>query len=71
MRVPASSRTRQVASTVALHCRHHPDEDRTELVRELNAARAEDWARSVAASAPPLNDEQRARIVSILLGGAS
>jgi len=66
--VGASPATRAAASRVALAERHHPNEDHTELVRTLNAARALDWANAVAAAAPPLTDEQRVGIVRIVLG---
>jgi hypothetical protein len=69
MRIERSDRSRRAASLLALNTRHHPSDDRSELVRELNAARAEDWARTVAAAAPPLTDEQRAKIARIILGG--
>jgi hypothetical protein len=66
MRTPSSARTRSVQARYAIESRHHPEQDHTELARELNAARAEDWALSVAAAAPPLNAEQRVRLVRIL-----
>lgn len=57
---------------IAAHHRNRPEEPvPDELLRDLRAARAENWARSVAKSAPPLTAEQRVRIVLIILGGAA
>lgn len=70
-RVPLSPRTRELVARVGATARHQPDADRTELIRELRAARAEDWARDIAASAPPLTNAQRARVAAIILAGKS
>lgn len=53
--------------------RYRPDDDPQviEARRALKAARAEDYVRQLVDSAPPLTDEQRSRLASILQGGAA
>jgi len=56
-----------LSARLGLTHRHHPGADTTDLRRELNFARATDWAQSVAAEAPSLTPTQRARLAVILL----
>ena len=52
---------------LANHHRYKPDQDDTDLRRNYAAARVEDYVRRTVAAAPPLTDEQRARIAAALL----
>jgi hypothetical protein len=58
--------TRVISARLAAVERHHPDADTSELRRQLRAARAEDYIRRLIDSAPPLTDEQRARLATLL-----
>lgn len=49
--------------------RHHP-EKADSLRRDLKASRAEDYIKRLVDSAPPLTDEQRARLALLLQSGA-
>jgi hypothetical protein len=71
MQVKQSSATTVAQGRLAGYTRHHPEdnEGRARLVQRYNFLRAQDWAREVAAQAPPLSDEQRAAIARIVLGG--
>jgi hypothetical protein len=57
----------QLAATT----RHHPHADTTDLRRDLRAARAEDYIRKLVSSAPPLTDEQKARLGALLRNDAA
>lgn len=46
------------------------DPDLTDARRDLRAARLEDYIREVVDQAPPLTAAQRARLASLLTGGA-
>jgi hypothetical protein len=48
--------------------RHHPEQDHTNLRRALKAQRLEDHVRDTLAKAPPLTEDQKARIAA-LFGG--
>jgi hypothetical protein len=63
-------RTR-TATTIAAITRHNGPEDPRlpELQRDLRAAMLEEHIQRVVAEAPPLTDDQRARLAG-LLGGA-
>lgn len=51
---------------LAAHHRHHPDADDTNLRRDLAAARLEHHIRTLVDATPPLTDEQRARLRTLL-----
>jgi hypothetical protein len=53
-------------SEIATTLQHHPHADVTELRRRLKAERLEEQIRSIVDSAPPLSDEQRARLMLLL-----
>jgi hypothetical protein len=53
-------------SEIATTLQHHPLADVTELRRRLKAERLEEHIRSIVDSAPPLSDEQRARLMLLL-----
>jgi hypothetical protein len=53
-------------SEIATTLQHHPHSDVTELRRRPKAARLEERIRSIVDSAPPLSDEQRARLMLLL-----
>lgn len=56
----------QVRSQIAHAKRADPDADVTELRRQLKAEHLADYIRRTVESAPPLTDEQRARLASLL-----
>lgn len=60
--------TRERAKVAALkRHRHDPnDPDVTDAVRDLAAARLEDYVRGVVDTFPPLTDDQRNRIAALL-----
>lgn len=53
-------------SKLAAEVRRNPDADVTELRRQLKAERLEEHIRRVVDDAPPLSDEQRARLAQLL-----
>ena len=53
-------------SEIATTLQHHPHADVTELRRRLKAERLEEYVRGIVDSAPPLSDEQRARLILLL-----
>lgn len=53
-------------SKIALAKRHNPDADVTELQRQLKAERLAEYVERVVSEAPPLTDEQLARVTAIL-----
>ncbi len=57
----------------AINTRHHgPDSPQAvEALRDLRAARAEDYIKSLVDAAPPLTDEQRDRLALLLRGTAA
>lgn len=55
---------------LAVNTRHHPERDHADLKRDLAAAKLADYVARVVAEAPPLTDEQKHRIAS-LLGAAA
>ncbi len=57
-------------SRVALAARSGKPEALTEARRNLNAAHVERAITRALAAAPPLTDEQRARLAALLTGGA-
>jgi hypothetical protein len=59
----------QTRSKIARTVRQNPNADTTELRRQLKAERLEDYVRRTVDSAPPLTEEQRARIAALLRSG--
>jgi hypothetical protein len=59
----------QTRSKIASTVRQNPNADTTELRRQLKAERLEDYVRRTVDSAPPLTEEQRARIAALLRSG--
>lgn len=57
---------RSAASRLAVTQRWHPEQDPGELQRDLRAAQLEEHVRRVVAAAPPLTDEQRSRLSTLL-----
>jgi hypothetical protein len=57
---------RALACTIAATERHHPNADTSELRRDLRAASLAEHIRKVVDSAPPLSDQQRARLAALL-----
>ncbi|UFN46080.1 hypothetical protein [Nocardioides okcheonensis] len=53
-------------SKIAGELRRNPEADVTELRRQLKAERLEEHIKRVVDDAPPLNDEQRARLARLL-----
>lgn len=64
----ASPATRHLVATLAATTRHHPNDDVTDLRRDLAAQQIEDYVRRVVDNAPPLTAEQRDRLALILRG---
>jgi len=66
------SAVHKAASTVGLLTRYKgADHPETQAARvELKAERIADYIEKAVAEAPPLTDEQRARLSSLLWGGA-
>lgn len=56
---------------LAVNTRWHPNADHAELRRELAAAKLAEYVARVVAEAPPLTDEQKTRIASLLGGVAA
>ena len=65
-----SNDVRRNRAKLAANMRHHPNADHTNARRELAASNLEAYVARVVAEAPPLTDEQKHRIAS-LLGAAS
>lgn len=60
------ARSRQLRGKLANASRHRPDEDHTELRRDLKASRLEEYIRRTVDEAPPLTYEQRERLAQLL-----
>nr|WP_242600153.1 hypothetical protein [Dermacoccus nishinomiyaensis] len=56
---------------IAATRRHHPETDLTELKREHAAAKIAAYVEKTVAEAPPLTDEQRDRLATLLRGDAA
>jgi hypothetical protein len=68
--MPAHDPTvRALSSKIAAIERHHPDTDTGDLRRDMRAAKLADHIRRVVDAAPPLTDDQRARIAALLRSG--
>lgn len=61
---PVATARARLAATV----RHRPESDHSELRRDLRAARLEDYIRRTVDAAPPLTDEQRDKLATLLRG---
>jgi hypothetical protein len=59
----------QTRSRIAVEIHKNPHADVTELRRQLKAERLEEHIRNLVDSAPPLTDDQRARLAAILNPG--
>jgi hypothetical protein len=57
---------RAISSRIAAIERHHPNTDTGDLRRDMRAAKLAEHIKKVVASAPPLTDDQRARLSSLL-----
>ena len=58
---------RAISSRIAAIERHHPNTDTGELRRDMRAAKLAEHIRRVVDAAPPLTDDQRARLAVLLL----
>lgn len=63
--------SRKLQATLAARSRFHPEDDHTELRRDLKAANLAEYVRRVVSEAPPLTPEQANRIAVLLRGGAA
>lgn len=65
--------SRKLQASLAARTRFHPEEDHTELRRDLKAAKLEEYVARVVAEAPPLSPEQRDRLAMLFrpIGGAA
>lgn len=61
--------TRSLQARLAAEHRYRPDEDHTELRRQLKAEQLADYIRRTVDAAPPLTDDQRERLALLLRGG--
>ncbi|MFC7447657.1 hypothetical protein [Rhodococcus daqingensis] len=68
---PRTSLTRSAIGRLGAACGNlRPEPERVpDLLRDVRAAQLEDHVAYVLSQAPPLTDEQRARIVALLGGG--
>jgi hypothetical protein len=57
---------RAISSKIAAEERHRPGTDTGDLRRELRAAQLAEHIRRVVDAAPPLSDDQRARLAALL-----
>lgn len=64
--MPISPEQARHRATLAAIARHHPDADLTELRTELRTATAAEYIRKLVDEAPPLSEEQRARLAALL-----
>ncbi|MFF1714807.1 hypothetical protein [Streptomyces sp. NPDC058268] len=67
--MPISSEVAHLRARKAAEKRHHPDADTTDLDRELATLTLAAYIKRVVESAPPLNDDQRARLAMLLNPG--
>jgi hypothetical protein len=68
VRVSASTWQHHRARLAALRRHHGAGADVAEVLRDLRAAKAEEYLRDLAAGDPPLTAEQRVRLVRVLTG---
>jgi hypothetical protein len=78
MAVPISAQSRTARAHLAKAVQKHGNDaaEASEARRDFNAARLDDYIRETLAKAPPLTDEQRARLAELLrpvrvLGGVA
>jgi len=57
---------RALSSKIAAIERHHPNADTDQLRRDMRAAKLAEHIRRVVDVAPPLTDDQRARLTALL-----
>jgi hypothetical protein len=57
---------RALSSKIAAKERHHPGTDTSDLRREMRAAQLAEHIRAVVDVAPPLSDQQKARLAVLL-----
>jgi len=60
---------RSLQGRLAAESRHRPNEDHTELRRELKAVTLAEYIERVVDAAPPLTPAQRDRLALLLRGG--
>jgi hypothetical protein len=58
---------RALSCKIAARERHHPGTDTTDLRRDMRAAQLAEHIRRVVAEAPPLTDQQKAKLAVLLL----
>lgn len=64
---PLNPEQRKKRASIAAKRRHNPtDPDTADAQRDFRAERAEDYIRRLVDEAPPLTDEQRARLAALL-----
>ena len=62
-------RQSNLRAQIAATNRHHPEADVSELVTELRTVTAAEYIRKLVDSAPPLSEDQRARLATLLAPG--
>lgn len=65
------SRARSLQGSLAAEVRHRPNEDHTDLKRELKAERLAELITKVVDEAPPLTADQVSRLSALLRGGGA
>jgi hypothetical protein len=60
---------RSLKAQLGAQTRHHPEQDHSDLKRDLRAEVLAEHVARVVAEAPPLTDAQAQRIVGLLLTG--
>lgn len=63
--------TRSLQARLAAEHRHRPNEDHTDLRRQLKAEQLADYIKRTVDAAPPLTPEQRDRLALLLRGGGA
>jgi hypothetical protein len=64
--MPLSPKQSTLRARLAATTRHHPDADASKLRTELRTETAAEYIRRLVDEAPPLSDDQRNRLASIL-----
>jgi hypothetical protein len=60
---------RSIQARLAAETRYRPDEDHSDLRRQLKAEQLADYIRRTVDAAPPLTPEQRNKLALLLQGG--
>lgn len=60
---------RSIQGALAAAVRHHPDDDHSDLRRDLAAEQLAEYVRRIVDNAPPLSREQKNRIADLLSKG--